>query len=178
MVITNDVNKNDLVKQVAKELKNVSEVKAPEWAIFVKTGSHKENPPVEQDWWYTRAAAVLLKVQKIGPVGVEKLRTAYGGKKNRGVRPEKFVKGSGNILRKVLQQLDAAELTKKVEKEQKKGRIITAKGVSFLAKAALANAKPAPAKSVKEAKPKAEKEAKAPKEEAKKETAKDVPKGE
>lgn len=136
MVITNDVNKNDLINKVAEDLKSVPEIKAPEWAAFVKTGHHKDSPPVNEDWWYSRAAAVLVKVQKLGPVGVEKLRTAYGGKKNRGVRPEKFFRASGNIIRKVLQQLDASGLTTKIEKDQKKGRVISPKGVSLLVKAA------------------------------------------
>lgn len=136
MVISNDVPVNELVTQVASELKKMPEMNPPEWAAFVKTGAHKERPPVDEDWWFTRSAAMLLKIQKLGPVGVSKLRVHYGGKKNRGVRPGKFVKGSGNIARKIMQQLDSIELTKKVEKEQRKGRIIQPKGVSLLDKCA------------------------------------------
>ncbi|MBR9675461.1 30S ribosomal protein S19e [Candidatus Woesearchaeota archaeon] len=132
MVISKDIKSNDLIKEVAKELKKLPEMRAPEWADFVKTGTHKDRPPIDPDWWYTRSAAVLFKIQNFGPIGVSKLRTFYGGKKNRGVKPAKFMKGSGNILRKILQQLDVVELTKKVEKDQRRGRVITPKGVSLL----------------------------------------------
>jgi len=42
--------------------------------------------------------------------------------------------GSGNILRKVLQQLEKAELVKYKKEGIRKGRIITSKGESLLNK--------------------------------------------
>lgn len=127
-----DVPISELIQKAAEELKNIPEIKAPEWALMVKTGAHKERPPMKKDWWHTRAAAVLRSIHKLGPVGISKLRTKYGGKKNRGVRPEAFRKGSGSIIRKILQQFDSAGLTKKAEKGIHKGRVITAKGKKFL----------------------------------------------
>ena len=122
----------ELISKAAEELKKIPEIKAPEWAAFAKTGMHKERPPTSHDWWYTRTASVLRAVYRLGPVGVSKLRTKYGGKKNRGVKKEHFFKGSGNILRKALQQLEKAGLVKSVEKGLHKGRIVTPKGRSFL----------------------------------------------
>ena len=63
-----------------------------------------------------------------GPVGVRSLRTFYGGKKDRGVNPEKFRKGSGSIVRVALHQLEDAGYVEKVDA----GRIITPEGRSFL----------------------------------------------
>jgi len=131
-----DVDISELIEKTAEELKKIAEIKPPEWAVFVKTGVHKERPPANKDWWYTRAASILRIVDKLGAVGVSKLRTKYGGKKNKGAEPERFYKGSGNIIRKILQQLEKAELVKKQEKAIHKGRIITAKGVSLLNTAA------------------------------------------
>ncbi len=131
-----DVPVNDLIEEVAKELKQVNEIKPPSWSIYVKTGTHKERPPKREDWWYVRCAAVLRKVRLLGPIGTSKLRTKFGGKKNRGHKPEEFRKASGNIIRKVLQQLEAAGLVKKTEKGVHKGRIITSKGMSLMDKAA------------------------------------------
>jgi len=131
MATTFDVPVNKLIAEVAKELKDTS-IKPPEWAPIVKTGMHKERPPVDEDWWYVRCAAILRTVREKGPIGVEKLRTKYGGRKNRGHKPDKFFKGSGNIIRKVLQQLEKEGLIKKIEKSQHKGRIITGRGVSLL----------------------------------------------
>ena len=131
-----DVDSQDLIIKAAEELKKVPEVKAPAWAPFVKTGMHKERPPVNADWWYIRVASVLRAVYTLGPVGTQKLRTKYGGKKNNGVQQEHFYKGSGNILRKSLQQLEKAGFVKQAEKGIHKGRVVTPKGKSFLDKIA------------------------------------------
>jgi small subunit ribosomal protein S19e len=114
----------------------VPEIKAPEWAPFVKTGVSRERPPTQEDWWHTRSASVLHKVAVLGPVGTEKLRRKYGGKQNRGYKPETFRTGSGNITRKILQQLEAAQLVRQVDKEGRKGRVLTPKGESILDRAA------------------------------------------
>jgi len=53
-------------------------------------------------------------------------------KKNRGVKPEKFYKASGKVIRTILQQLEAEGLIKQVEKGVHKGKIVTPKGRSFL----------------------------------------------
>ena len=127
-----DVPQTELVERAAEKLKTNNSIKPPVWAAFAKTGVSKERPPIRQDWWQVRTAAVLLKIYKLGPIGVSKLRTYYGSKKNRGVKPEHFYKGSGNILRKVLQQLDSAGYTKKAEAGVHKGRIITKEGKMFL----------------------------------------------
>ena len=123
-----DVPADRLIAKAAMELKEKAEITAPEWAPFVKTGTHREMPPEDPEWWYTRAAAVLRRVYVDGPVGVERMRSVYGGKKDRGSKPGKSVKGSGSILRKSLQQLEAAGFVAK----QKNGRVITPAGTSFL----------------------------------------------
>ncbi len=142
------VNPNELIERVAEQLKSFDEIEAPSWASFVKTGHSKERPPIEKDWWYIRFAAVLRSIYKLGPIGVSKLRTKYGGRKNRGVRPSHFYKGSGNILRKILQQGEKAGLLKQVEKGVHKGRILTPKGISLLDKAAVIILKDKPIKPV------------------------------
>jgi small subunit ribosomal protein S19e len=131
-----DVAQTELVEKTAQELKKVDAIESPEWASYVKTGAHKERVPSNPDWWYLRAASVLRVVYKLGPIGVSKLRGKYGGKRNRGVKPEKFYKASGNIIRKILQQLEKAELVRKEGKRIHKGRTITSKGVSLLNKVA------------------------------------------
>jgi len=127
-----DIPANELIKRTAQELKKIKEISPPVWAKYVKTGRQKERPPVEKDWWYTRAASILRKTSILGPIGVSKLRRKYGGKKNRGHKPEHFYKGSGNITRKIFQQLEKAELVEKAQKKTHKGRIITKKGIKLL----------------------------------------------
>ena len=128
-----EVEPQKLIEKLAEKLKEVKEIKPPEWARFVKTGVHKERPPEQKDWWYIRAAAVLRKIYLKGPVGVSRLRTVYGGRQKRGVKPEKFKKGSGSIIRKVLQQLEACGLVKTINR---KGRVVTLKGKEFVEKTA------------------------------------------
>ena len=117
-------------KKVAAQLKG--KIHAPTWAEFVKTGNHKQRQPESKDWWYERAASILQKVKDKGPVGTNKLRTAYGGKKNRGVKPEKFKVAGGNHIRKILQQLESAGFLKQKEVDGHKGRVITKQGLEVL----------------------------------------------
>jgi small subunit ribosomal protein S19e len=123
--------------KLAEALKKVPEFQEPEWAKFVKSGSAKERPIDDEDFWHKRAASVLRNVYKTGSVGVQRLRTKYGSKKNRGFKPEAFAKGSGKIIRIILQQSDKAgftEIQKPVRgvKSKKPGRILTDKGKKFL----------------------------------------------
>jgi len=139
-------NKSDLINKSADELMKVKELSPPEWATYVRTGANKERAPVDKNWWYKRAASLLLKAADKGPIGVSKLRTEYGGKKRRGHKPAEFRRASGNILRKIMQQLEKAEMLKQVVKGVHKGRIVTPKGMSFLNTVAktLAKKKPVP----------------------------------
>ncbi|MFA4862066.1 30S ribosomal protein S19e, partial [Methanoregula sp.] len=128
----------------------------PAWAAFAKTGVHKEMPPEDPDWWFTRAAAVLRRVYVDGPLGVERMRSFYGGNKNRGSRPNAFRKGSGSVLRKSLQQLEAAGLII----HDKTGRRISPAGMAFLDNLSNEVKTTPPAPVPKRAKPVAEPEAK------------------
>ncbi|MEA3189619.1 MAG: small subunit ribosomal protein S19e [Thermoplasmata archaeon] len=128
-----DVPATALITEASKRLQDVKQIEAPEWAPFVKTGIHTEKPPVQDDWWHTRVAAVLRKVYTEGPIGTEKLRAHFGGYRDRGNKPNRAVKGSGSIARTALQQLEEAGLVQTV---QAKGRIVTAQGRSLMDNAA------------------------------------------
>ena len=134
-----DVPADLLIGKITEELKKEAEIKPPEWSIFTKTGVHKESSPVQEDWWHTRAASILRKVYLYGPIGVAKLRIAYGGRNRRGVKPEHFARGSGAIIRTILQQLEKANYIQKKGGHGSKGRIImgrviSPKGHSFIDK--------------------------------------------
>lgn len=124
-----EVSANALIERLSEELKKLGELKPPEWSRFVKTGVHKERPPEQPGWWYTRAASLLRRIYLDSPVGISRLRTYYGGRQNRGQAPEHFRKAGGKVIRTVLQQLERAGLVTKVERE---GRKITPKGVALL----------------------------------------------
>ena len=131
------VNPSELITQAAEELKKQKLVTPLPWAKFVKTSHARERLPDNPDWWYVRAASILRGVAKLGPIGTQKLRVKYGGRKNRGHKPDKTYAGSGSIIRKILQQLESSNLIKKAEKGVHKGRILTAQGTSLLDKIAI-----------------------------------------
>jgi small subunit ribosomal protein S19e len=120
----------EITKRASKKLKDM--IDKPEWAQFVKTGMHKERPPFDKDWYFMRAASVLRMVNRLGPIGTAKLRGKYGGIKNRGHKTEHYYKGSGKIIRTILQSLEEKGLIKQEAKGKHKGRVITPKGKEVL----------------------------------------------
>ena len=119
--------------KLAEVLKNIPEIKEPEWAAFVKSGVAKKRPPQEKDFWFKRAASILRQIYVKKVVGVNRLKTRYGSRQNRGVRPEKFKKGSGKIIRVILQQAETAGLLEKFNESGKRaGRRLTDKGKELL----------------------------------------------
>ncbi len=128
MVNAYDVPASDLINAVAKELKQDEKIKPPEWMVYAKSGAHVERPPQDDDFWYHRGASMLRKIYVTGNLGTQRLRTEYGGKKNRGAKPGKHRKAGGSIIRKLLQQLESAGYIKKM----KTGRIIAPAGQKLL----------------------------------------------
>lgn len=123
--------------KLAEALKKIPEFQQPEWSKFVKSSPSKERPIDDPDFWYKRAASILRQVYKKGYVGTNRLRTKYGSKKNRGMKPEEFKKASGKIIRTILQQSDKAGLTEiqksiKGVRTKKPGRVLTSHGKKFL----------------------------------------------
>lgn len=133
MASIREVSADRLIESAAAELQKMESIQPPEWAGFVKTGVHKERPPTQENWWWIRAASMLRKLYLGQTVGVSGLRKQYGGRKNLGHQPEHKRKASGAIIRKLLQQLEAAGM---VKTEKGKGRVITPKGRSFFDKLA------------------------------------------
>ncbi|MEM0089346.1 MAG: 30S ribosomal protein S19e [Archaeoglobaceae archaeon] len=125
-----DVPAELLIQRTAEKLKNA--ISPPEWANFVKTGVNRERSPEQKDWWFIRVASILRRIYIDGPVGIERLRTFYGGRKRRGVRLAHFAKGSGAIIRNALHQLEQLGYVAKT----KEGRVVTPAGRAFLDKIA------------------------------------------
>lgn len=126
------VDPSELIKQTAGELKKQKLVQPLPWAKFVKTSHARDRLPDDADWWYVRAASILRSVAKLGPVGTQKLRVKYGGRKNRGHKPERTYPASGSIIRKILQQLEHSKLIQKGDKGVHKGRVLSPAGISLL----------------------------------------------
>ena len=93
-----------LIPKLADQLKKMSQIQAPPWTQFTKTGSH-------------------------GPMSLGDLKSEYGGRVKVGYSPGHHRDAGGSIIRKTLQQLELSGL---VNKEHGKGRILTSKGKSLL----------------------------------------------
>ncbi len=130
MITPYDIPASKLVEKLAKYLKeNVDETTPPIWASLAKTGVHVEKQPQDPNWWYTRSASMFRKIYIHGPIGAEKLRADYGGGKRCGGRPTRAAKSGGSIVRKALQQLEAAGF---IETLKPQGRRVTKEGRKLL----------------------------------------------
>ena len=128
-----DINQQEYNLKLAEALKKIPEFEAPIWAGYVKSSPSKERPIEDPDFWHKRAASILKQIYKNNVVGVNRLRTRYGSKKNRGMKPEKFKKAGGKIIRTILQQADKAGFTEITKvKGKRSGRQLTKKGKDFL----------------------------------------------
>ena len=131
-----DFDQQEYNLKLAEALKKVPEFKKPEWAEFVKSSPSKERPIDDEDFWHKRAASILKQLYKRKIVGVNRLKTKYGSKKNRGYQPEKFIKAGGKIIRTIFQQSDEAGLTEIIKSKRgtkiKSGRQLTKNGKEFL----------------------------------------------
>jgi len=132
MVNVFDVDAGKFIDLLKEEMKKLDSLKAPEWSGFVKTGVHTQRVPTQDDFWQIRAASMLRSLYVHGPTGVQKLRTKYGGRKDRGVRKEKTFKGAGHIIRTLFQQLEKEGMVEKIMQNGKKGRKLTNKAVKLL----------------------------------------------
>lgn len=118
-------------QKLAEHLKESGDFEAPAWIVYVKSGAGKVRPIMEPDFWHRRAASILRQISLRGIVGVERLRTRYGNRKNKGMKPAQFYRGGGKIIRTILQQAETAGLIEKA-KGTKAGRQLTAEGKKLL----------------------------------------------
>src|ERR1051325_11278046 len=123
-----DVPAEDLIEKLTEQIKKEKKIQPPDWAVFVKTGVHAEKIPQNKDWWYTRCASLIRKVYVHGPIGVSELRSEYGGRKQIGYNLDHHRDAGGAIIRKALQQLEAAGYISK----KKEGRMMTDEGMKKL----------------------------------------------
>lgn len=127
MVNALDVEPARLLEKAAGRLKEMK-LEKPEFAGVAKTGAHAKRPPIQENFWYVRCASILRQAYLRGSVGVSRLRTHYGGREERGVRPARNRRAGGKTIRKAIQILEKAGLLTK----QKAGRAISPKGRKFL----------------------------------------------
>jgi small subunit ribosomal protein S19e len=120
-----DVPATDLIERLTEQLKKDKRITPPEWASYVKTGTHAEKIPQNKDWWYTRCASLVRKVYLHGPIGISDLKSYYGGRKRIGYNLDHHKDAGGAIIRKALQQLESAGYVEK----KSRGRMVSNDGM-------------------------------------------------
>jgi small subunit ribosomal protein S19e len=135
MVTIYDVPADALIEEVAARLED--RIDEPDWVEFAKSGSGKELPPEQEDFWYVRSASLLRKVAQNEPIGIERLATEYGSKKRGSnryiVRPGRHSSGSRKLIRASLQALEEDGLVTTAAGE---GRRLSDEGEAFLSEVA------------------------------------------
>jgi small subunit ribosomal protein S19e len=121
-----EVKAADLVRVASQRLKGM--MKKPGYVDFVKSGPGKERVPQERDFWFVRSASILRQVYLNGPVGVSRLRTRYGSRKEHVVHRRHHMRAGGSMIRDALIELERLKLVQNT----KQGRVITPQGRSFL----------------------------------------------
>ena len=123
-----DVPADILINRLSEILKK-EDIPAPDWASFVKTGTHADKPPQNSEWWHVRCASILRKIYLHSPASIKELRSMYGGGKPVGYGTAHHRNASGAIIRNAVHALEKLGYIEKVEK---KGRVLTKQGTKKL----------------------------------------------
>merc|ERR1712048_1450934 len=109
-VTLKDVPANDYIAAYADFLKKTNKIELPKWVDLVKTGHYHELTPYDEDWFYTRAAAIMRKIYVKPNVGVGRLANKFGGKERNGSVRKHHAKDSRAVIRACLKALEKAKL--------------------------------------------------------------------
>ncbi|KAJ2158526.1 Protein component of the small (40S) ribosomal subunit [Coemansia sp. RSA 552] len=125
-VTVKDVSSKAFIEAYAAHLKRSGKLEVPEWTEYAKTGSFKELPPNNPDWFYVRAAAIARHMYVRGrSVGIGALAKRLGDSKRRGSRPCHHADASTHVARKIVQGLEKLNI---LEKHVDGGRKLTSAG--------------------------------------------------
>ncbi|KAF8820052.1 ribosomal protein RPS19 [Cardiosporidium cionae] len=120
-----DVGAENFIAEYSKHLKNSGKFEYPSWADYVKTGVAKELAPLDSDWIYVRAAAIIRHLYIRPDTGVGAFRKVFSSKQRRGAAPSHSRKASGKIVRYILKQFKVLSY---VEESKKGGFRLTKEG--------------------------------------------------
>lgn len=101
------VKHTDLLKAIEDNLKDNSSIELPKNHDIIKTGRGRQNSPTSPDWFYARMAAIVRVVLKNGRVNLKTCCSRFGNRKDRGVKPTAFARGSKYVNASALNQLQA-----------------------------------------------------------------------
>ena len=136
-----DVPSNKFINQLASFLKEKNIIKIPKYAPLVKSSRANDCEPINPDYFYYKAAAIVRKlyITKSKNIGVGSLRVMFSKKERRGSQPPKTFRAGGKIIREIVIQLKNADYIKNYggkDDETNSGLYLTKNGSSQLDKIA------------------------------------------
>ena len=136
-----DVPSNKFINQLASFLKEKNIIKIPKYAPLVKSSRANDCEPINPDYFYYKAAAIVRKLYftKSKNIGVGSLRVMFSKKERRGSQPPKTFRAGGKIIREIVIQLKNADYIKNYggkDDETNSGLYLTKNGRSQLDKIA------------------------------------------
>merc|ERR1711976_915281 len=102
------------IRKTGEFFKERNLIKLPKWAHLVKTSHGNEIVPIDNDWFFYKAAAIArqIYISRSQNIGVGSLKAFFGRKKRNGVRPPRFIRAGGKIIREIVHQLKNACISK------------------------------------------------------------------
>merc|ERR1711881_282653 len=91
-------------------VKKSNKIDLPSWVDLVKTGHYHELAPYDEDWFYTRAAAIMRRLYYKPFVGVGRLANKFGGKERNGSARKHHATDSKAVIRACMKALEKAKL--------------------------------------------------------------------
>ena len=121
VITVKDVPADEFIKCYADHLKKSNDLPLIENHFFIKTGHSREISPHDDDWFYTRAAALARKIYLRPNLGVGTLQHIYGKNGRNGHRRNHHTKGSGKIIRYILKRLEDIGILMRYNDPKNKG---------------------------------------------------------
>lgn len=94
-----------LIEAIKETLKNNGNITLPKDSDLIKTSHGKQYTPEDSNWFYTRMAAIVRTAMCKGTVSLKSLERKYSCRKNAGVRPSRYAKGSNFVIESAIEQL-------------------------------------------------------------------------
>lgn len=108
-----DVAPAKFIAAYAAHLKKGGKVALPAWVDLVKTSSNNELAPLDPEWYYIRAAAIIRRIYIRGGIGIGYMRKVFGRADREGPTPVHMGLCSGSVIRSVLKNLEKMGLVEK-----------------------------------------------------------------
>jgi len=130
-ILVTDIQSAEFISALSTKLKKM--IDFDESLLIYKTSCAKELAPLNDDFQYIRLASIMRKMYiRRDPIGTSRLSKIYSSSKNRGSKPSRSQRGSGGLIRKLLQKLEAKNLICQVNDSNKHGRILSNEGHALM----------------------------------------------